>query len=309
MNKDIDIIVIGELLVDLIGHEYRDELYRTHSFKRFQGGSPANLGANLSRLDKKVHLIASVGDDGMGNYLIHELQKLIMDISGIRKRENIPTSLVLLSRTHGTPEFIAYREADHFLFSEDIPDKVLKRSKLYHTTCFALSRQPAQKTILEGAIRAKELGVQLSIDLNYAPSIWPDHMEALHVIKSYCALAPFVKISQDDAERIFKKPIQPEAAMQKLLDWGAKLVCFTLGKKGSLLWTDNGDRLSVPATEVKILGHATGAGDAYWSGFLSTWIDGKSWDCCLKTAGNMAALKLSMDGPLPEKVNIKNSLE
>jgi fructokinase len=305
MDKTIDIIVIGELLVDLIGHELRDEIFRTHSFRRFQGGSPANLGANLARLGKKVHLIASVGKDGMGQYLIHELEKLGLDHRGIKEREAFPTSLVLLSRTHGTPDFIAYREADHFIFPEDIPDEILIRSKLYHTTCFALSRQPAQRSILEGAQRAVSQGVQLSIDLNYAPSIWPDHMEALQIIQSYCSLSPFVKVSRDDCQRIFKKDIPTEEAIQKILDWGAKLVCFTMGKEGSLLWTMDGEKFKVPAKEVKVMGDATGAGDAYWAGFLASWLEGNNWEICLETASKMAALKLSIDGPLPEKVALE----
>jgi sugar/nucleoside kinase (ribokinase family) len=302
MKKSIDIIVIGELLVDLIGHELRDEIFRTHSFRRFQGGSPANLGANLTRLGKNVHLIASVGKDGMGQYLIHELEKLGLKSLGIKERKNFPTSLVLLSRTHGTPDFIAYREADHFIFPEDISDDVLHQAKLYHTTCFALSKQPAQRTIMDGARRALEHDVQLSIDLNYAPSIWPDHIEALHVIQSYCSLAPFVKLSQDDCDRIFKKRISHEDALQTILNWGASLVCFTLGKEGSLLWTSDGERLKIPATEVKVQGDATGAGDAYWSGFLAAWLEGKDWRQCVENASKMAALKLSIDGPLPEKV-------
>jgi sugar/nucleoside kinase (ribokinase family) len=302
MQKDIDIIVVGELLVDLIGHEFRDEIFRTHSFRRFQGGSPANLGANMQRLNKKAHLIASVGKDGMGEYLIHELDKLGLDTRGVKERSEYPTSLVLLSRTHGTPDFIAYREADHYIFSQDIGNDVLERSRLYHTTCFALSRQPSQRSILEGARRALELGVQLSIDLNYAPTIWPDHIEALHVIQSYCNLSAFVKVSQDDCQRIFRREISPESACQTILDWGAKIVCFTMGKKGSMLWTDDGKKISIPAEEVKVLGDATGAGDAYWAGFLSAWLDGESWKVCVAKASKMAALKLSLDGPLPEKV-------
>lgn len=304
MDKNIDVIVIGELLVDLIGHEYREEIFRTHSFRRFQGGSPANLGANLTRLGKKVHLISSVGNDGMGKYLIHELKKIGLDSSGIKEREDFPTSLVLLSRTEGTPDFIAYREADHYIFPEDIPDEVLRQAKLYHTTCFALSRQPAQRAIMEAADRAANFGLQLSIDLNYAPAIWPDHMEAMHVMENYCSLSPFVKMSQDDADRIFKRAISPENAMQQILDWGAKLVCFTLGKKGSKIWIADGEKIEIPAEEVKIMGDATGAGDAYWSGFLSAWLDGKSWVQCLKNASKMAALKLSLDGPMPDKVDI-----
>ncbi|TVP49433.1 MAG: carbohydrate kinase family protein [Mongoliibacter sp.] len=302
MQKDIDIIVVGELLVDLIGHELRDEIFRTHSFRRFQGGSPANLGANLKRLGKQVHMIASVGKDGMGEYLIHELEKLGLDISGIKERQEFPTSLVLLSRSHDTPDFIAYREADHYIFLEDIENETLERARLFHTTCFALSKQPAQHAIMDGARRAADLGVQLSIDLNYAPSIWPDHIEAMHVIQNYCNLSPFVKVSKDDCERIFQKEIEYEEACKTFLKWGAKIVCLTMGKQGSMLWTDEGKNFSIPALEVKVMGDATGAGDAYWSGFLSAWLKNKDWKTCVQTAAKMAALKLSIDGPLPEKV-------
>ncbi|MBW3468124.1 carbohydrate kinase family protein [Arthrospiribacter ruber] len=302
MLKERDIVVVGELLVDLIGHEIRDEIFRTHSFRRFQGGSPANLGANMRRLGKNVHIIASVGKDGMGRYLIQELENLGLDTSGIKEREEFPTSIVLLSRTHGTPDFIAYREADHYIFSKDIDDEVLRKSKLYHTTCFALSRHPAQRAILDGAGRAVELGVQLSIDLNYAPAIWPDHIEAMHVIQTYCNLSPFVKVSKDDCERIFKKKIESEEVCEKFLKWGAKIVCLTLGSQGSLLWTSEGQKFRVPAADVKVIGDATGAGDAFWAGFLSAWLDNKGWKSCLESASKMAAIKLSIDGTLPEKV-------
>ena len=305
MKKEIDIIVVGELLVDLIGHEVRDEIFRTHSFRRFQGGSPANLGANLKRLGKNVHLIASVGKDGMGEYLIHELNKLGLSTFGVKERVEFPTSMVLLSRSHGTPDFIAYREADHFIFPQDIPDDYLLKTRLYHTTCFALSKQPAQDSIIEGAKRAYKSDVQLSIDLNYAPTIWPDHEEAIRVIKEYCSLSPFVKVSQDDCNRIFQKEIEEKEAIDIFKNWGAKIICFTKGKEGSHLRLENNESIIVPADEVKVVGDATGAGDAYWAGFLSAWLDGHDWIQCVKTASKMAAYKLSIDGPLPQKVTLK----
>ncbi len=304
MQQNIDIVVAGELLVDLIGHEIRDELFRTHSFRRFQGGSPANLGANLCRLGKNVHLVASVGADGMGQYLIHELEMIGLDISGIKERKEYPTSLVLLSRTHGTPDFIPYREADHFIFPADIADNILKSARIYHTTCFALSKQPAQSSLLDGAKRAYHHGVQLSIDLNYAPTIWPEYEEAINVIKYYCEMEPFVKVSQDDCERIFQRAIPEQEAIEIFLDWGAKLVCFTKGKAGSHLALNTGERIEVPAEEIQVKGDATGAGDAYWAGFLAAWLDDKDWKSCVMNAGKMAAIKLSVDGPLPEKVSI-----
>ncbi len=303
----MEIIVVGEILVDLIGHEIREEIFRTHSFRRFQGGSPANLAANLCRLGKKVHLVASVGNDGLGQYLVKELESLKLDTTGIHFRATAPTSLVLLSRSHGTPDFIAYREADRLIYPEDITSDHLRKAKIYHTTCFALSKQPAQHAILNGAKRARDFDVQLSIDLNYAPAIWPDHEEALQVIKEYCLLNPLVKVSRDDCERIFEKKISEENAIQQILGWGAKLVCFTKGKEGSHLVAASGENILLSAASIPILGDATGAGDAFWSGFLAAYLDGKNYQIALEDASKMAALKLSTDGPLPEKIKLEET--
>ncbi|MEY2922355.1 MAG: hypothetical protein RL108_977, partial [Bacteroidota bacterium] len=43
MNKSIDIICIGEVLIDFIGHEVNASINKTKDYHRFLGGSPTNV--------------------------------------------------------------------------------------------------------------------------------------------------------------------------------------------------------------------------------------------------------------------------
>ncbi len=60
--------------------------------------------------------------------------------------------------------------------------------------------------------------------------IWGD-TEVLPILESYCQYKPFVKLSDDDAFRIFKKQLSDKEILDYFLDLGAKLVCLTKGKR------------------------------------------------------------------------------
>ena len=302
MNRTFALVSVGELLADLIGTEFSEDLIDTSTFQRFQGGSPANLGANMARLGQKIALVASVGKDNMGRYLIQKVAETGVETAYINQSDE-PTSIVLVSRTKNTPDFIAYRTADKQILPNHIPTELLENSVFFHTTCFALSQEPAQSTIVDAAKRANAAGCIVSLDANYASEIWPDREQAQKIIAAYCANSAFIKLSEDDAERIFGQVFSHSKIIETLHGFGAKLVCLTLGAAGSVVSSDFGKSqiyLEGKALEVK---DATGAGDAYWSGFLTAYIDGKNPKECAYAGAKMASLKISTLGPLPSVVN------
>jgi fructokinase len=303
MNRKYALVAAGELLADLIGTEFTQNLRDTESFKRFQGGSPSNLAANMARLGNITALVACVGNDNFGTYLIEKVAETGVDTSYIAKDNVSPTSIVLVSRTKGTPDFIAYRTADRMIQPEHISDELLQNASFFHTTCFALSQQPAQSAIVDAASRALAAGCIVSLDANYAPSIWPDRSQAQQVIRNYCQNGAFVKLSEDDAERIFGESLTNEAVIAAFHEMGAQLVCLTLGSKGSIVSSNYGkDCVEIAGRPIEVR-DATGAGDSYWSGFLTAWLDGKSPAECAQAGANIAAMKISTIGPLPAKVD------
>ncbi|MFN3381732.1 MAG: carbohydrate kinase family protein, partial [Runella zeae] len=272
------------------------------TFRRFQGGSPANLAANMARLGNSTALVACVGNDNLGTYLIQKVAETGVDTAYIANDSIAPTSIVLVSRTKGTPDFIAYRTADCMIHPVHISDELLRNASFFHTTCFALSQAPAQDTIVEAAQRAHAAGCIVSLDANYAPQIWPDRTQAQKVIGDYCKNGAFVKLSEDDAERIFGELRSNSEIISAFHAMGAQLVCLTLGGKGSIVSSDFGKEYVEIAGRPIEVRDATGAGDSYWAGFLTAWLDGKSPAECAQAGANIAALKISTVGPLPPKV-------
>jgi fructokinase len=306
-NRTYALVSAGELLGDLIGTEFTQNLADTEYFRRFQGGSPANLAANLARLGYQTALVASVGQDNLGHYLVQKVAETGVETKYIGQNSNAPTSIVLVSRTKSTPDFIAYRQADCLIEPALIPDELLQNASFFHTTCFALSLNPARTTIIEAAKRAQAAGCVVSLDANYAPSIWPNRREAVQIIAAYCQHQAFVKLSEDDAERIFGTTLSNDTIIENFHQMGAQLVCLTLGAKGSIVSFEGGKQRVEVASKPLEVKDATGAGDAYWSGFLAAWLDAKTPTECAKAGAAMAALKISTVGPLPAQVS-KNVL-
>ena len=292
------LLAVGELLADFIGHHVSRSLFDSPDFRRYQGGSPANMAANMARLGNSTALVASVGDDNLGRFLIQQVSEAGVETKYISTDPQEPTSIVIVSRTSGTPDFIAYRTADCRITADQLPDSLLEQARIFHTTCFALSRQPAQDAIVDAAQRAKALGCQVSIDANYAPSLWPDRDQAWQVLTNYCSAGALVKLSEDDASRLYNGPQTQSQIISNFHKMGASLVCLTLGAEGSLVSYEGGEKqVRIPGRKVDVV-DATGAGDAYWAGFLTAYLDGLTPEQCAEAGSALAKLKLNRQGAL-----------
>lgn len=297
-----DLLCVGEILIDFLGQE-KSSLVQTSTFNRHLGGSPTNVAVNTSHLGLEVTLVGTLGQDGLGDFALEQLKQTQVDTSFVPQKKGLSTSSIIVSRTEETPEFVPLREADKYISSDQFSDSLLKNSKVFHTTCFALSASPAQETILAQAQRAFDWGCRLSIDLNYAPKIWKNSTPVLEVIKSYIQWNPLVKISEVDVQRIFNQPMEHSAVFDFFHTHGAETVCLTLGKEGVKLSHKSNAPIFLPAPILDHVVDVTGAGDAFWSGFLYGYLKDYSWEKCLELALQIAEIKLQRVGHLPANVN------
>jgi len=307
-NKNIDILCVGEILIDFIGHQSDVLINNTRDYHRYIGGSPTNVAMNCSRLGLKAMIVGTVGSDGFSEYIFERLNSINIVTDNIKKLNAKPTSVVFVSKSKGTPDFIPFREADSFITEDQISKNVLQQSNIFHTTCFALSKEPAQSTILKKAEEAFNLGCKLSIDLNYAKKLWDTQEEAIRVIKTYCRFNPLIKISEDDMFRLFEKELTHQEIFEFFHNLGVDTVCLTLGENGVKLSQLEKKTITLPAIKVKKIIDTTGAGDAFWSGFLYAYIKEKPIEDCLQIALKLAALKLQNVGRLPDNINILSKL-
>lgn len=306
--KNIDILCVGEVLIDFIGHQSEVLINQTRDYHRYLGGSPTNVALNSARLGLKAAMVATVGNDGFGDYVFKRLNEAGVNTNYMKIIEHKPTSVIFVSRSQDTPDFICYREADTEILENQITTDVLKQTTIFHTTCFALSKKPAQTTIIQKAEEAFNLGSKLSIDVNYSEKIWSNREEALKIIKHYCSFNPLVKISEDDISRLFNASLPHHQIFNFFHDLGVDIVCLTLGSKGVKLSQKNKEIIELPAIEIEKVMDATGAGDAFWSGFLFAYINKKPIKKCLEIALKLAALKLQNVGRLPDNINILSKL-
>lgn len=307
--SSIDIICIGEVLIDFIGHEINTSINRTKDYHRFLGGSPTNVAVNASRLGLKSVLVASCGQDGLGDYVVRKLKSNNVDTTSIRKSDTASTSVIFVSKSTETPDFIPYRQADCEIFESQLSDETIVNAKIFHTTCFALSKNPARQTILNRAKKAKELGLKLSIDINFSERIWPDREEAKQVLKEYLANDPLVKLSEDDCYRLFAEVKSEDYIFDYFHNLGASTICLTKGKNGVALSDVKEGLLFQEAAKIDDIKDTTGAGDAFWTGFLFAQIENKSLNECITIAQKLASIKLQNVGRLPDNINIKKIIQ
>lgn len=297
---------MGEVLIDFIGHE-TGTLANTKDYHRFLGGSPTNVAVNAARLGLNVALVATCGRDGFGEYIFEKLEKNNVITSHINKVTE-STSVIFVSKTVETPDFIPYRQADFQILESQISDDVLSKAKIFHTTCFALSKDPARSTILKKAKKAKSLELQLSIDINFSEKIWTSREEAFEVLKDYLSNNPLVKISDDDCFRLFGEVKTDEFIFDYFHNLGVTTVCLTKGKDGVKLSDIKEGFFYQEAIKLEAIKDATGAGDAFWTGFLYAKLHNKNLEQCLVIAQKLASIKLQNVGRLPENRDIISEL-
>ncbi|OAV45647.1 carbohydrate kinase family protein [Lewinella sp. 4G2] len=303
-----EIACIGELLIDMISTDYADDFASARSYERLAGGSPANLAMNLARLGKSVGLIAAVGRDAAGQLLIEEVAAAGVETMGIAQLP-LPTTLILVTKSKEVSQFEAYRSADRHLSAEQFAYLDLDKLKVMHTTAFALSHEPARSVILDQMDQGAAAGARLSTDFNYAAKIWEGKREeAIATLRRIAAAGALIKMSDVDYERLVGEPItDPKVAATGLLDLGAHAVCLTLGGEGCFVQSAE-ESFHLPANPVDVV-DTTGAGDAFWSGFLAAYTEDRSLNECARAGRAMATLKLSRLGPVREKREVADLLQ
>jgi sugar/nucleoside kinase (ribokinase family) len=298
----LDVVAVGELVVDFISVEQTDTLGNATTFRRYLGGSPANIAVYVSKLGGSAAIISKTGIGAFGKFLKSQLARhgvitnyLIMD-----HRTN--TTIVFVSSTSGTPDFEEFRSGDYLLSPGEVSEEAIERARVVHSSAFALSREPCRSAVFEAFRRAREGGKVVSFDPNYSRRVWPDHKEARKVLREAYGYVDVTKPSLDDAGRIFGREYEPADYLKMFHEMGPRTVILTMGRDGTLVSEEGEITGYVPARPVEAH-DATGAGDAFWAGFLAAMLDGEPPMRCALFAREIAEMKLERVGPLPDEID------
>ncbi len=299
-NNKIDVLLIGEILVDIIRDSLNSVEYRLF------GGSPGNIAVNLNNLGMKVKLYASIGADDFGDFLIKKLHE--KQIENVINVTNGKTSYVELNKNIGTPTPRFYRYSDYMIpFSNDLIND-LSLSKILHFSYWPLSMEPGFETVLKSILDARNKGVMIGFDPNYHPDLDDDKKSGITRIKAILPLIDIIKPSYDDSLRIFG-----QHTVDEFLDiyesYGISLIIITLGEKG-LIARFQGETIALPSKATEVV-DATGAGDAFWSGLYAGLASNKSIMDSMKIGLLCSAYCLKVvgaDGLLPNLEKLVENL-
>jgi fructokinase len=81
------------------------------------------------------------------------------------------------------------------------------------------------------------------------------------------------------------------------------------GKNGVAVSDVKEGLLFQEAAKIDEIKDTTGAGDAFWTGFLFAQIENKSLNECITIAQKLASIKLQNVGRLPDNINIKKIIQ
>ncbi|MDR2447382.1 MAG: carbohydrate kinase [Treponema sp.] len=261
-----DVVALGELLIDFTYAGVSQNGMRL--FEQNPGGAPANALIALANFGCSAAFIGKVGADMHGDFLRETLNGKHIDTSGLIVDEDAFTTLAFVSlNAAGERSFAFARKpgADTRLRTEELPRDIIERCGIFHFGSLSLTEEPARQATLEAVAFARASGAIVSYDPNYRAKLWRGEDEAIRMMRDAAVYADVIKLSEEEVPLLTGETCCEKGA-EKLLERGCSCVAVTLGHKGAAAYMAKASA-AVPARHVPVI-DATGAGDAFWGGFL-----------------------------------------
>ena len=273
-NKEFDLILLGRVAVDLNPVDYYCPLNESTTFKRYLGGSPANIAVGLARLGKKCGFFARVSDDQLGTFVTDYFDNEGIDTSHIKRCQNGEkiglTFTEIKSETESSIVMYRNEAADLKLDVEDIDEDYINRAKAILISGTALAESPSREAALKAVALAKKNGVPVIFDIDYRAYNWKNSDEIAIYYSSVAREADIILGSREEydlTEKFIKVGMTDKETAAYWHSQNAKIVIIKHGKEGSTAYTNDGESFSIKPFPVKLL-KSFGGGDGYASAFL-----------------------------------------
>lgn len=273
-NKEFDLILLGRVAVDLNPVDYYCPLNESTTFKRYLGGSPANIAVGLARLGKKCGFFARVSDDQLGTFVTDYFDKEGIDTSHIKrceKGEKIGLTFTeIKSETESSIVMYRNEAADLKLDVADIDEEYINKAKAILISGTALAESPSREAALKAVALAKKNGVPVIFDIDYRAYNWKNSDEIAIYYSSVAREADIILGSREEydlTEKFIKVGMTDKESAAYWHSQNAKIVIIKHGKEGSTAYTNDGESYSIKPFPVKLL-KSFGGGDGYASAFL-----------------------------------------
>lgn len=270
MEKEFDVIVVGELNVDLILNELdrfpevgKEILARQMTLTL--GSSAAIFASNISSLGARVAFIGKIGKDKFGEVVLESLHNSDVDVSMVIQDEHAGTGATIILNVEEDRANTTYPGAMDLLTIDDISPEDLGRARHLHFSSFYL--QPGMRDGVGKLFRmAQELGLTTSFDMQWDPEEgWDLDIEDI---------LPHVNVFLPNENELLC--LSGKNNLKEAISFINKYCDVLVVKRGNLgsMVSYRNEIIDLPAFLNKNVVDAIGAGDSFNAGFIYKYIQG-----------------------------------
>ena len=296
MNSDLDLITIGESLIELSADE---KLADADIFSKYYGGDTLAVAVAAQRMGSKVGYITKVGDDYFKDYLLESWQNEGLDISRINVVSGY-NGIYFVSRPENEQkEFSYYRKktAACSLNVNDIDKGYILSSKAVYSSGITQSLSLNAREVVKEIFKiAKENNMLVAYDPNFMEEIWTaeEAQEALLEVIDYVDIL-FLDTTKNGKELITKSINE---TIKYFWDKGVNTVILKSTKEKGYYVGKNGEVVFINFYITNDIKDTTCAGDAFNGAYIHEILSGSSVVEATKIASVVAGLQSQKVGAI-----------
>lgn len=268
MNKNFDVIAMGELLIDFTMNGKSGQ--GNDLFEACPGGAPCNVLALLNKMGKKTAFLGKVGKDQFGTLLRKTLNDTGIDTGALLTDEQVNTTLAFVHTfPDGDREFSFYRNpgADMMLAENEVDPNFIAQARIFHFGTLSMTHEGVRKATKKALQAAKDQGLLISFDPNLRPPLWSSLELAKEQMEYGFGFCDILKISDNEIQFVSGKKDYDEGIRYLQEKYHIPLILLTMGKDGSRAYY-KGIRVERAGISCKTI-ETTGAGDTFCGNCLN----------------------------------------
>ncbi|MCL2840784.1 MAG: carbohydrate kinase family protein [Defluviitaleaceae bacterium] len=295
--------IIGAAILDIIAKSNATLIVNDSNpgtISQSAGGVGRNIAENLARLDVDVKLIAAIGTDPAGKYLLDECTQMGIDMQYCQVKEGgVSSTYIAMLDNYGE-------------MAMAIVDYATPLSLEHVSKNFSVINN-SEIIVMESNLSEHEISAIL--DMFPAQDIFVDAISVTKAQRLKNVLSRFhtIKMNRLEAECLADMAINCDGSLEKagayFLAQGIKRIVISLGAEGIFYKTKTEQLWHKPAPIVPI--NATGAGDALMAGLIYCTLHKKDANYTLQFSQAMAQAALQSERAVNPKISqrsIKNGI-
>src|SRR5256712_7057971 len=290
-SRSYDVITMGRSSIDLYSNDVGAPFVEITSFAAYVGGCPTNISVGTRRLGLHSALLTAVGDDQVGDFILHFLQNEGVETRFIPRKPGRRSSAVVLGiEPPDRFPLTYYRDncADIELTIDDVLAAPIAGSHALLISGTGLSKEPSRSATLFAAETAHREGKKVMLDIDFRPDQWHDPRAFGVTLRSALRLVDVVVGTEDEINATMLTDTSQMSlthsqvsdtrvsgditiAIKALLALWPHVLAQKRGADGSTVHVVSPEgqttQIDAPGFPVEV-SNILGAGDAYASGLL-----------------------------------------